>query len=97
ELDVALVVDAHFDERVDALEAGELSLVYDSGTGDAAMRRIRAVVGAYADSLLAERLARMQLPAAVTEPVHVRQVDRATEQEVIGRILGGVLPYLFLL
>ena len=97
DIHAALVVDDRFDEQVAALQPGELTLFYESDGNDVVVRRLRDVVNAYQDTLLKARLAQHALPASFIETVQLRQVDLATPQEVVGRFIGGVLPYLFLL
>ncbi len=96
-LDAAFIVGPSFDQQVQELRPGELTLMFDTGDNDVVQRRLRAIVDIYRDSLLAQRLEQSNLPSTFTETVDLQQVDLATTQEVMGRIIGGILPYMFLL
>lgn len=97
-LDAAFVFGSNFDQQVAGRAPGTLSLIYETGS-DAGIERSRltSLVDAYRQQLLDQRLASMNLDRRAIETVDLQQVDVATQRESIGQLVGGFLPYFFLI
>lgn len=97
-LDAAFVVAPDFAEQVEARRAGGLRLYYESG-GDAVVEqeRLREVVEAYRTQLMDARLQLLDLDRGALETVALEEVDVATQREALGQLIGGFLPYIFLI
>ncbi len=97
-LDAVFTFAADFDRQVAAHRAGQLTFIYESG-GDLGVQkeRLLALVDASRQQLRTERFAAMGLQPSVIETVDLQEVDVATARETLGRLLGGFLPYVFLM
>ena len=96
-LDAFVVVADSFDEQLARLEPGRLTLYHKTDGDGVVARRLREIVDSYRQQLLDERLAAHQLPSSFLQTIDLQQIDVATQQEVIGRAVGGFLPYIFLI
>ncbi|HEX7069908.1 MAG TPA: ABC transporter permease subunit [Rhodothermales bacterium] len=96
-LDAVFIVDPAFDSTVAALRPGQITFVYESDGDMAVSGRLQSIVDEYRRALLAKRLEQGGLPQTFTQTVDLQHVDVATTQEVIGRLIGGFLPYIFLI
>jgi sodium transport system permease protein len=98
EIEGALVVAPGFDERVQELRPGGLTIYYRSTEElDVAERRLKDLVEEYREKLVAERFARLQLDESLNEPVETTEVNLASLREIVGGKVGGFIPYLFIL
>ena len=96
-VDAVFVVDPGFDDKVQFLEAGEITMIVKSDDQDVVLRRLRSIVAHYGRGLMQDRLRWLNLSPSVMQTVELREDDVATTQERVGRALGGFLPYVFLL
>ncbi len=97
-IDVAVVVDADFDEALASLAAGRVDVWYRSGDDDAILRRrVREPIDAWEDALLERRFERLGIPRSAVHAVDVTMHNLASAQERLGRAIGGFLPYLFII
>jgi sodium transport system permease protein len=98
DLDAAFVVDPAFQAQVDSLRSGAIDFVYKSGDNTNVLRRrLQQVLDRYEQQLLTERFATLQVSLDATDAVQVRSVDVATSQEQIAQVIGGFLPYVFII
>lgn len=95
-LDAVLFFDASFKKNIDSLETGKVQLYYKS-TNLMVKRRIEEKLNAYKMTVLKERLAALNIPMPVLEPMSVQTVNIASEKEQIGDTIGGLIPYIFIL
>ncbi len=99
ELDGAYVFDQDFDVQVEALKAGRVRLYYKSTEGDdsIARRRLLEPLEDFEQRLLTQRFQRLELDQAIVEAVDAQESNVASSQEIVGTLLGGVLPYFFVI
>ena len=98
DLDAAFVVDPSFQAQVDSLRSGAIDVVYKSGDNTNILReRLQRVLDGYEQQLLTERFATLDISLGATEAVQVRDVDVATTQEQMAQVIGGFLPYIFII
>lgn len=98
ELDAAFAFAPTFQRNVEALKAGNVSLIYKSGDlSDIILRRLNGVLDAYEQDLLTQRFSTLDLSLDATQAVTVNEVDVATSQERVAQLAGRMLPYLFIL
>jgi len=98
DLDAAFVVDPSFRAQVDSLRSGAIDFVYKSGDNTNILRqRLQRVLDGYEQQLLTERFATLQVSLDATDAVQVRTVDVATTQEQMAQVIGGFLPYVFII
>ncbi len=91
-----LVVPAEFEPSLDVKETASLSLYY-SGTQIAGKERIDRVLRNFEQTVVEERLYEQGLPQSFIRPFQTQDVNIATDQEMIGKLVGGFLPYLFII
>jgi sodium transport system permease protein len=97
-LDAGLVVAKDFDSEVDKLHSGTVKLFYKSSQDyDAVGRRMKEMLEKWEKSLVEVRFARLQLDQNIVNPVKLEEHDVAKMQEKMGKTVGGMIPYLFLL
>jgi len=91
-----LVVPEGFGEALDQMQAVELAL-YFSGARIQGKARIDRVLSSFEQELVRNRLAEKDLPEIFIKPFQTSSVNIASEQEMIGKLAGGFLPYLFII
>lgn len=97
-LDAAVVVSQDFDTSVAQLRSGSIKLYYRSSDDyDIVKRRILALLNGYEKKLIAERFARLHLDMSISDAVRIEEHDIATMKERVGKAIGGMIPYLFVI
>lgn len=97
-LDACIVFDMDFDEDVADLIAGRI-IIYYKGTeeNEIQQQRIQKLIEKYGDFLRSERFEGMNLDPDIIETVRIQKQNLATEKEKLADVLGGLLPYLFII
>ncbi|MFQ5706643.1 MAG: ABC transporter permease [bacterium] len=99
-LDGAFVFSKKFDEHVTDLRAGRLKFYYKSTEDeneDITKRRLKDLVDDYEKALIADRFKALNLNEKIVKPLNLVEVNVATQKERLGRMIGGFLPYLFII
>jgi sodium transport system permease protein len=97
-LDAAIVVAPGFDTTVAQLHAGSITFFYRSSDDyDIVKRRILTLLEGYEKKLVAARLARLHLDASISDAVRIDEHDVASMKERVGKAIGGMIPYLFVI
>jgi sodium transport system permease protein len=97
-IDAAVIVSPDFDERVADMRSGVIALYYRSSDDyDMVKRRLTEIIGGFEQQLVTERFARLRLDPGIVNPVTVREHDVASLKERIGKSVGGMVPYLFVI
>jgi sodium transport system permease protein len=97
-LDAVIIVAQTFDAEVKGMHAGGITLYYKSSEDyDIVKRRIRSVLDGYEKSLMADRFKKMNLDLGIMKAVNVVEHDVATVKERIGKAIGGMIPYFFVI
>ena len=98
ELDAAVVLDPTFRSDVDALGPGGLTVLYKSSDDfDIQKKRLLQSIDSFEQTLLNERFAAMGVSPAIVRAVKVSEHDVASSRERIGKLIGGLLPYMFII
>ncbi len=97
-LDLVLRVSADFDSAMARFESGRV-MIYHLGTDDDNIRRrLEAPINAYEQTVLGQRMQALSFSQATVNPINLDiSHDIATQQEQIGKIAGGFLPYIFVI
>ncbi|MBW6499455.1 MAG: ABC transporter permease [Bacteroidales bacterium] len=95
-LQAGVVIEQGFSENVGNLKSGQVK-VYFSATKFTTRDRISSILNGFTSDVLRERIVSQGLDESFIEPVKTEYVNVATEQEVIGKMAGGFLPYLFVI
>ena len=91
-----LVIPAGFGESIARKAPASLTLYY-SGARVQGKERIDKVLQRYSEELVGERLTELELTETFIKPFQTESVNIASEQEMIGKLAGGFLPYLFII
>jgi sodium transport system permease protein len=97
-LDGAFLFAASFDDDVAELKPGRLDLYFKS-TGDNRIleQRLRETVERYEKELLDERFNRLELDRSIVHAVKLESHNVASMEERLGKSVGGIVPYMFIL
>ncbi len=85
-----------FSSRIDSLHTGTVNFYFKS-TSEIVERRVTGLLEKYKTGVLARRVERLSLSQDLLNPVKVSNVDLASAKEQIGQVLGGFIPYFFIL
>ena len=97
-IDAAVVIAPDFDAAVAGMTSGTIRLFYKSSDDfDMVKRRLSGVIGSYEKQLVAGRFAKLKIDAGIVNPVKIEEHDVASMKERIGKSVGGMVPYLFVI
>jgi sodium transport system permease protein len=97
-LDAAVAIAPDFDPEVNLLRSGLVRLYYKSSEDyDMVKRRLSAVLDGFEKDLVARRFTMLKVDPAIVKAIRVEEHDVASMQERIGKSVGGMLPYLFVI
>lgn len=96
-MDMLIKLPDNFDILLDSMGSAELSIVYQSTDDSQLKRRLRNQIDAYEESVLAHRLNQLAINEQTIDPINIQEEDVATKQEVVGKLAGGFLPYIFII
>jgi sodium transport system permease protein len=97
-LDGVFVISPDFDDTVAELKPGRVDFYYKS-TDDRTIvqRRIKETLETYEQQLLDERLQRLEIDASIVDAVDMKTHNVASMEERVGKSVGGMLPYMFII
>ena len=97
-VDAAVVVDRDFDAALARMASGTVRLYYRSSDDyDMVKRRLTGIIGAFEKQIVAGRFAALHIDGRIVNPVVVEEHDIASMKEKIGKTVGGMVPYLFVI
>ena len=97
-LDAVIVIPANFDADISQMRTGKISLYYKSSEDyDMVKRRVKAVLDSYERNLTAVRFKKLNLDKSIVNPVDVDEHDVASMKERMGKAIGGMVPYIFVI
>jgi sodium transport system permease protein len=97
-LDGVFVISPDFDDTVAELKPGRVDFYYKS-TDDRTIvqRRIKETLETYEQQLLDERFQRLEMDASIVDAVDMKTHNVASMEERVGKSVGGMLPYMFII
>ena len=97
-LDGAYVFSATFKKDVEDLKPGGVTLYFKS-TGDQNIikQRLREPLKILEKEELESRFQRLNLDSSIIKPVKVNEIDITSSKELFGKMIGGFLPYIFVI
>lgn len=95
-LDAVLVFPSGFGDRIDSMKETPVEFYFES-TKEQVEARIMSAIQRYEDQIVKERLSKLKVDKAVIDPLMVQRKDVSTTQEKIGKIAGGLIPYVFII
>jgi len=97
-LDAYIVFEKDFDRRVMDLLPGRVSLYFKSAEKrDIEKQRIVGLLNEFERKLRAERFSRLRIDEAVLKTMEIQETNLASDQEKLAEIIGGFLPYIFII
>lgn len=92
----ALVFPADWQTQMDSLSTANVS-VYRNGTKDNVNGRVSKLLDSYSASLTEKRIATLNIPTEKMTPMVQEYVEVGAQKELIGKRIGGFIPYIFIL
>ena len=94
--DAALEFRKDFGENVITMKSGTVHLHYKS-TNHLVEERIMEKLDAFESEVRKNRLTELNISEEALDPVSVEIKDVASVQEQLGNVIGGIIPYLFII
>ncbi len=95
-IQLAIVIPSSFDQEQAANQQSVIQ-VYHKGVNLGNKDRVKGYISLIEDTFLEERFQRLNLETQLLEPISEVYIDISSEKEVIGKVAGGFLPYLFII
>lgn len=95
-LDLGIALPPTFAKKVENLETDTI-YTYGPAASNIARDRLKQHVKVFEAQLLEYRLKALHLTKENIQPTQVKFTDTATLRETIGKLAGGLLPYIFIL
>jgi len=97
-MDFVIVFEKDFDRITNEKKSGAVEIYYKgSRESDITKRRIDKALIDFEEELLSIRLKELNLEHTFLEPLNINENNLATEKERFGEVLGGFLPYIFVI
>ncbi len=97
-LEAFLVFAPDFDEQTAGLGTGKVTLYFKASQGQSIEKqRVNALLSKYDQTLRAARFKKLNIEESVTKTMKVDEQNLASTREKIAEVLGGFLPYLFII
>ncbi|MFQ5753150.1 MAG: ABC transporter permease, partial [bacterium] len=64
---------------------------------DITKRRLKDIVEEYEKKLISARFVELNLDEKIVKPLNLTEINIATQKERLGRMIGGFLPYIFII
>jgi sodium transport system permease protein len=97
-LDAVVVISPDFDQAIAAMRTATVRLYFKSSEDyDMVKRRLTSVLNEYEKTLTAARFRKLNLDEQIVNPLKIEEHDVATAKERIGKAVGGMLPYFFVI
>jgi sodium transport system permease protein len=95
-LDAIIEFTPEFTANVNDMKSGKMNLYYKS-TNLMLATRVSEKLDGIKSQILTERLKKLNIAPEALAPFDVAKVDVATAKEQIGKMVGGFLPYIFII
>ncbi len=97
-LDGAYIFADNFAKRLRQERAGVVEMLYRStDSNNITKNRLENVLEKYEDALLVKRLEKYGLKKSFIKTLTIKKKDIATKREKFGKIIGGFMPYIFVI
>lgn len=95
-IQTAVVFPADWKRRMDSLTSAEVQ-VFRNGTKDNVNGRVATLLETYSSLLKEKRITQLQIPVEKMTPLIQKNVEVGEQKELIGKRIGGFIPYIFIL
>lgn len=97
-LDAFIVFSEEFDSQISELGQGEITFyLKETEEREIEEYRIMELLGEYEEILRADRFENLNLDINIIETISLSKVNLATPKERLADMVGGILPYMFIL
>ncbi len=96
-LDMAIEIGKDFDTQIKSGKTADVKLFFDSTDEGMFMNRMERTIDDYQDDVLNARLDSVGIDNAMIDPIKTSEADVYTQSESFGKMVGGFLPYIFVL
>jgi len=96
-LDLAINLSADFDTQIKNGKTAGIKVFYDSTDEGLFMMRMESTIEGYKRSIVKARLDSLGGEIDLIEPIEAIEQDVYTQTESFGKMVGGFLPYIFVL
>ena len=96
-LDLAIDINADFDTQIQNGKTAGIKVFYNSTDEGLLMGRLEKTIGDYKKSIVKNRLDSLGGEMALIKPIETVKEDVYTQEESLGKQIGGFLPYIFVL
>lgn len=97
DLDAGLVFSTTFDAAITDNRTAKVEYYFSSTDTEVLQERVRTAIHQYEENLMKDRLEELNLRSEVMNPIMVIEKDIAGKEQTIGRRIGSLLPYIFVL
>lgn len=95
-IDLGLFFDAGFDEAIRASQSAKVVIIHDA-TDLGYKERLEDRIQEYNTKVTQKRLDSLNISRQVFSAVEIHDSNVASAQEMIGKLAGGMLPYIFII
>ena len=95
-IQTALVFPEDWQLKMDSLSVAEV-MVHRNGTKDNVNGRVSKLMEVYESQLKEQRIKKLKIPVAKMTPMIQTYVEVSEQKELIGKRIGGFIPYIFIL
>ena len=95
-IQTALVFPEDWQLKMDSLSVAEV-MVHRNGTKDNVNGRVSKLMEVYKGQLKEQRITKLKIPVAKMTPMIQTYVEVSEQKELIGKRIGGFIPYIFIL
>lgn len=95
-IQTAVVFPSDWKTRMDSLSTSEIK-IYRNGTKDNVNGRVTKMMATYNSFIKEKRIAQLKISADKLIPFQENYIEVGEQKELIGKRIGGLIPYLFIL
>lgn len=98
EIDGALIIASDFQRKIKDDDQAVIQLFY-KGTDafGSVYQRLSAIIDEVDSTIVIERISRLNLDKNLFDAIAIEKIDLSSLQEIIAKLGGGVLPYIFII
>lgn len=96
DIQTAIVFPNEWSTQMDSLATSEIK-IYRNGTKDNVNNRVSSLISSYNNSIKEYRISALQIPVQKMTPFKETYVEVGEQKELIGKRIGGFIPYIFIL
>ncbi|PKR81605.1 ABC transporter permease [Brumimicrobium salinarum] len=95
-LQLAFIIPPTFDSEQQQNQQSTVAILH-KGVNLGNKGRITTYLSIIENTLLEDRFERLSLDKKLIKPIHEQFIDMSSKKEIIGKVAGGFLPYLFVI